>query len=138
MSETALMREMQIDASQLGARLFRQNSGMGWIGKAEKFNRAKTITVHPGDVVIRKARAFHAGFEGLSDLGGWSQLLIGPEHLGQTLAVYLQTEVKKDAPITEAQMRWIAAVNKAGGIAGVVRSHDDLVALISSKSRSNG
>lgn len=135
--EAPLMKELQIAASQLGARLFRQNAGQGWVGKAEKFSRAKTVAVQPGDVLIRKGRPFHAGHEGMSDLGGWSPLVIGPEHLGKTLAVYLQAEVKAGALTTEAQRRWIEAVNRAGGIAGIVRSHDELAALIATKSGSN-
>ena len=136
--ENSLMREIQIAASTLGARLFRQNVGQGWIGRAEKFTRAKTADVGPGDVLIRKARPFHAGFEGLSDLGGWVPVLITPEHVGETLAVTLQVEIKAGAKTTDAQLRWLDAVNSSGGIAGVVRSYDDLAALITSKSRSNG
>lgn len=137
-NETALMRQTQIAASQIGARLFRQNTGQGWIGRAEKFTRAKTVAVQPGDVLIRKARPFHAGFTGLSDLGGWAPVQIGPDHLGQTLAVYLQAEIKDGVRPTPEQLRWIEAVNRAGGIAGVVRSYDDLARLVSAKSGSNG
>ena len=138
MSEITLMRELQIAASQLGARLFRQNAGQGWVGKAEKFGRAKTVAVQPGDVLIRRARPFHAGHEGMSDLGGWTPVLIGPEHLGQTLAVYAQVEVKAGARTTEEQLKWIKAVNAAGGVAGVAKSHDDLAAILTAKSGSTG
>ena len=142
-NETALMRQTQIDASQLGARLFRQQTGMGWIGKgldgksAQPARSVKQITIYPGDVVIRKARPFHAGFTGLSDLGGWTPVEIKPAHVGETLAVTLQVETKDDAITTKAQLRWIEAVNRAGGIAGVVRSYDDLARLVATKSRSN-
>lgn len=136
-NETALMRQMQIAASELGARLFRQNAGQGWIGKSERISRAKTVALNPGDVIIRKARPFHAGHAGMSDLGGWMPVTIGHEHIGRTLAVYFQVEIKAGAKTTVDQVRWIDAVNRAGGIAGVVRSHDDLAALAASKSGSS-
>ncbi len=134
--ETPLMKELQIAASRLGARLFRQNTGMGWIGKAIHFKIAKKITVGPGDVLIKGARAFHAGFEGLSDLGGWTPVQITQDMVGETLAVYTQAEVKDGAQPSDEQLKWIAAVNRAGGIAGIVHNEGELQALLTTKSRS--
>lgn len=134
--ETPLMKDLQIAASRFGARLFRQQVGMGWIGKAIHFKIAKKITVGPGDVLIKGARAFHAGFEGLSDLGGWVPVTITQDMVGQTHAVYAQAEVKDGAQPTEEQLKWIAAVNRAGGIAGIVHNEDELKALLTTKSRS--
>ena len=135
-NEIPLMKELQMAASQMGARLFRQQVGQGWIGKAKRIARAGTVAVKPGDVVISAARPFHAGIEGMSDLGGWIPVKITPDMVGQTLAVYAQAEVKDEGRATVAQLRWIEAVIRAGGIAGVVRSHDDLAALLATKSRS--
>lgn len=134
--EIALMRELQIAASQMGARLFRQNAGVGWIGRAEKFARAKSVMVQPGDVLIRQGRPFHAGHEGLSDLGGWSPVTITPEMVGQTLAVFAQVEVKAGARTTDAQRKWIAAVNAAGGLAGIARDDVGLREILTAKSGS--
>ena len=83
--ETPLMRELMIAATRLGARMFRQNTGMGWIGKATRITRAKHVQVYPGDVILSNARPFHAGFEGLSDLGGWFPVTVTPDMVGQTL-----------------------------------------------------
>ena len=130
--ETPLMKELQAAASRLGARLFRQNTGKAWIGKADAPARiAKTVRLAPGDVVVRNARMFHAGFEGWSDLGGWAPVTITPDMIGKTVAVYVQAEVKDKGRATDAQLRWIDAVNRAGGIGGVIRSEDDLRALLS-------
>ena len=126
--ETALMNELRIHASELGARLIRQNTGVAWVGRTER--GPKTVRLGAGDVAIRAARRFHAGFPGWSDLGGWSPVLIAPEHVGRTLAVYTQAEVKDGARVTDEQTRWIDLVNRAGGLAGVVRSRDDLAALL--------
>ncbi len=128
MSEIDLMRNLQKLASTLGARLFRQNSGMAWVGKVERGPGVKRLGEH--DVVIRGARPFHAGFEGMSDLGGWVPVTITPEMVGQAIAVYAQVEVKENARVTEAQAKWIAAVNKAGGRAGVARNDNDLRSIL--------
>ncbi|MDX0262459.1 hypothetical protein GOC60_14850 [Sinorhizobium meliloti] len=133
MSETPLMRRLMKKATRLGARLFRQNTGMGWVGRSQRFDRPGTIEVRPGDVVIRNARPFHAGFEGLSDSGGWSPLVITPELMGATVAIYTQVEVKEDARPTTAQLDWIAAVKAAGGRAGIAHNEDELAAILSAR-----
>jgi hypothetical protein len=132
MSEADFMRQLQRLASTLGARLFRQQTGMGWVGrKIERIYAARKVRVGPGDVVIRGARPFHSGFDGWSDLGGWSPLVITAEMVGSTVAVYTQVEVKIDAATTEEQTAWIDAVNAAGGRAGVAKSDEDLTKILS-------
>lgn len=126
MSEIDLMRRLQIVASQLGARLFRQNSGMAWVGKPTRISRAQMIAVKPGDVVLRNARPFHAGFTGLSDLGGFVPVEITPDMVGSTIAVYAQVEVKDGAVKTDEQKDWIKLVNANGGRAGFAESERDL------------
>lgn len=128
MSEADLMRRLQKLASSLGARLFRQNSGMAWIGKAER--GPGTVRLGPGDVVVRNARPFHAGFTGMSDLGGWVPVEISASMVGSTIAVYSQVEVKLNGRPTREQIAWIDAVNRAGGRAGVARSEDDLKKIL--------
>lgn len=130
MTEADFMRRLQIRASQFGARLFRQQVGMGWVGKAERINMNRLVRVGPGDVVIRNARPFHAGVEGMSDLGGWVPVEVTPEMVGSTIAVYAQAEVKENARPTKEQIAWVDAVNSAGGRAGIVRSEDDLIAVL--------
>lgn len=127
--ENDIMRRLQKLASTLGARLFRQNAGMGWTGKVMK--GPGVFTLGPNDIVIRNARPFHAGHEGLSDLGGWVPVKIEPDHVGTTLAVYLQVEVKTSkGRATEPQKNWIAAVRRAGGRAGIARTDDDLRSIV--------
>lgn len=124
MTEIELMRRLQVLASKLGARLFRQNSGMAWVGKVER--GPGTFRLAPGDVVIRNARPFHAGFPGMSDLGGWVPVEVTASMVGSMIAVYAQVEVKVNARPTPEQLAWIKAVNKAGGRAGIARSENDL------------
>lgn len=128
MSEIDLMRRLQVLASSLGARLFRQNTGMAWVGKVER--GPGTFRLAQGDIVIRNARPFHAGIKGMSDLGGWVPVEITPEMVGTKVAVYVQVEVKAGARPTREQLAWIEAVRKAGGLAGIARSEDDLKAIL--------
>ena len=60
---------------------------------------------------------------GSADLIGWRAVTIMPEHVGQTLAVFLSIEVK--TPTGKArpeQLRWFKAVQSHGGIGMVARS----------------
>jgi len=130
MAEADLMRHLQKIASTLGARLFRQQTGMGWAGNTV-VKGPRSVTLGPNDIAIRNARPFHAGHEGLSDLGGWVPVTITAEHVGATLAVYTQVEVKfGKGRATDAQRNWIAAVQNSGGRAGVARTDDDLAAIL--------
>lgn len=106
---------------------------MAWVGKAVKISRPGLYPVKAGDVVIRNARPFHAGIEGMSDLGGWSPLVITADMVGETVAVYTQVEVKENARPTNEQKNWIDAVNKSGGRAGIARNDKDLIGIISAE-----
>ena len=126
------MRHLQRLATRLGARLFRQNTGMAWAGKVEK--GPGTRRLGPLDVVVRNARPFHAGVTGMSDLGGWVPVKITPAMVGQTVAVYAQVEVKTGTRPSDEQKAWIAAVNTAGGRAGVAHNEEELSRILLGKS----
>ena len=129
MSEADLMRRLQMAASRLGARLFRQQVGTGWVGKVTR-GPLPNISLGPNDVLIRNARPFKAGVEGMSDLGGWVSVEITPEMVGSTVAVVAQAEIKLNGRPTTQQLAWIACVNKAGGRAGIARSEKDLADIL--------
>ena len=72
MKEIDEMRLVQIEASKIGVKLFRNNVAVGWVGKSERVTAPTVVKVYPGDVIIRKARPLHAGLcVGSSDLIGW-------------------------------------------------------------------
>ena len=63
---------------------------------------------------------------GSADLIGWRTITIGPEHVGQRLAVFTSIEVKTPTGrIRPEQQAWLETVQKAGGIAIVARSVPD-------------
>jgi hypothetical protein len=116
-SHNELMRQVQLRATQLGARLFRQNVGMGWVGELEPgYPRPD------GTVLLRNSRPFHAGLtDGSCDLIGWTAD-------GRFLAVEIKTGSGR---LSAKQRAFIAAVNAAGGAAGEVRRVEDLDILMS-------
>lgn len=122
-AERALRIAVQRAVSPLGARWFRQNVGLAWQGER---------IVKTGDsVYLEHARPIRAGLcEGSSDLIGWTPVRITPEMVGQTIAVFTAAELKTGKQtVTDEQATFLEAVEKAGGIAGVVRSTADGVAL---------
>lgn len=132
MSDHALLTRILLACSRGPVRLFRNNVGVGWIGKLEKPSRPVQVMVFPGDVVLRKARPLHAGLtEGSGDLIGWVSREIKPEHVGQTWAVFASLEGKEGTGrLSPAQRGWMTAVTMAGGIAAEVRSVDDAIAAV--------
>ena len=132
MSEIELMREIQVEASKLGARLFRNNNGNGWVGQAIVVKQQGVQVVHPGDVVIRNARPFIAGLGvGTSDLIGFTPLVVTESHVGQTLAVFTACEVKYGkGKLTKEQDAFLKYVNTQGGIGCETRSLGDVAHCI--------
>lgn len=111
---------------------FRGNVGKGWTGKAERVAKAGFAKVEPGDVIVRKARVFDTGLPpGFSDLFGLRSVVITPDMVGQTIAQFVAMEVKTDTGrASDRQGNFLAAVRARGGLAGIVRSPDDALALI--------
>lgn len=122
MNETILGKKICLLASQLGHRIFRSNRGEGWIGKAIFFSKSANIEVYPGDVIIRKAKRIHFGLcNGQGDYIGFSKD-------GRFISVELKTETGN---IREEQILFSDAVNRAGGIAGIIRSEEEGFELLS-------
>lgn len=123
----------QIAASKAGARLWRMAVGFGWIagGKGTlKATKPTTVTMQPGDVLLRQARPFRAGVEGMSDNAGLVPVKITQDMVGQTVAVSLWVEDKQGSGRpTPEQKAWIAMVRGFGGRAGIARNEDDVVAI---------
>lgn len=133
--ENVLLKKFMLESSKMEARLFRNNVGMGWIGRTtgkEKLERS--VRVKPGDVVIRQARPFHAGFpKGSSDLIGWTPVLVTQDMVGRTLAVFTSVEAKTEhVSATAEQKAWIRTINSAGGIGVIARKIQDFVIAIAS------
>ena len=125
MSETDLIRRMLLESYDAGCVLFRNNTGMGWAGKLARHNGA-------GDVTLRNARPLHAGLcTGSSDTIGWANVIVTPEMVGKSMAVFMAVECKAKKGATSAdQIRFLHNVNRAGGIGIVLRDGESIVERI--------
>ena len=107
MAEADFMRRCLKRATELGARLFRNNTGV----LEDKRGVPVRFGLHPGS----------------GDLIGWTPVTITPEMVGQTVAVFTSVETKspRGRP-TKEQVTWAQVVASSGGLAGIARTDDDL------------
>lgn len=140
MNENVLGKKLCLIASNLGARIFRVNTGMGWVGETINFSKKTTLLkldMYPGDIIIRKARPLHAGLcEGGSDFIGWSSKIITQNMVGKKVALFTALEIKTLEGKTnknrlEKQQAFIDAVNNAGGIASIIKDEESAFELLS-------
>jgi hypothetical protein len=113
MSEAAIQQDIRLALGQCpGIRAFRQNVG------AYKDPRSGRV--------IRYGLA-----TGSADLIGWQSVVITEAMVGQRFARFLSIEVKTPmGRLSPEQETWRQAVLKAGGIAVVARSVDDIKFLV--------
>jgi len=119
-SERAIQNEILLAASDQGWTLFRNNSGIGWVGEV--------VRLKSGDLLIKNPRPLHAGLcVGSSDLIGWRPILVGSEHLGTVVAQFVGVEVKTPkGRESKPQATFRRVVTEAGGLALLARGPVDL------------
>lgn len=127
MSEAHVLQSIRLALSNGVTRLFRNNVGTAWQGEAQQLPN--------GGVLIRRAQRVKYGLAvGSHDLIGWRTVTVTPEMVGQRLAVFASIEVKSaTGAVSPEQEKWLAAVNQAGGRAGVARSVEDAEAIIAGR-----
>ena len=111
MSEQRIQQEIRLALGSGPVRLWRNNTGT---------------------LPDRQGRPVRFGLcKGSSDLIGLRSITIGPEHVGQTLAVFAAVEVKAQTGRTTPDQRaFIDAVAAMGGLAGVARSVEDAAQIL--------
>jgi hypothetical protein len=112
MSEAAIQQDIRLALGQTpGLRVFRNNVGA---------------------IKDRNNRLVRYGLcTGSADLIGWQSVVITPAMVGQRFARFVSIEVKTPSGrLSPEQETWQAAVQKAGGIAVVARSVDDISFLV--------
>jgi hypothetical protein len=104
--ETEIQNDIRVEASRLGARLFRYVVGTF-------YNRAR--------------KPCHIGTAGVADLIGWREVTITSDLVGQKLAQFVAVEVKTETgKVSEEQKSFLSAVEKSGGLAMVARSAKEI------------
>jgi len=107
LEETNIANEIRIEMAKKGASLFKNVRGLF-------YTRDKKRLVLAGLLA-----------DGASDLIGFRRVIVTPEMVGKTVAVFVAIEVKTLNPkryASQQQKDFIAAVIESGGLAGVARS----------------
>lgn len=135
-SENTNQRMIWLALGKLLCKLFRLNTGRAWISSLGP-KGVQRLT--DGSVHIKAARSIAMGFAypngdpvtGACDLPGWTEVKITPEMVGHVIPVFTSMEIKSGTgkPTTD-QLNWRDQVQAAGGIAGIVRSPDEAIAVI--------
>lgn len=124
-AETALTRKMLAEhGAHPDSRLWRNETGVFWAGKVVQRNVTPypiTVNLMPGQVILSNPSRVSAGLcVGSSDL-------IGIARGGRFLAAEVKTPNTRISP---AQPKFIKVVRDMGGIAGFVRTIDELGSLL--------
>lgn len=116
--EKAVQNAVKAMAQIKGCYLWRNNRGM-----------AKFPSKKGPDTWV----AYGVGPNGASDLIGYKPVKITPDMVGQTVAVFMSIETKREdgGVKSQEQIAWVEEVNKNGGIAGFASSVDDFLELLS-------
>lgn len=127
-NHTRLLHEILLAyGSRPGVRLFKQNTGAAWMGDEQR--------LPDGSILIRNARRVPFGLcPGSSDIIGWESVEITADMVGQRLAAFVAIEGKTGrGRASEKQQNFLAAVQVAGGRAGIARSPDDAGIILKSE-----
>jgi hypothetical protein len=111
MSEQQIQQQIRLALSRGDTRLWRNNTGT---------------------LLDRQGRPVQFGLcKGSSDLIGLRSVTIGPEHVGQTMAVFCAVEVKSaTGRLTAEQAAFIEQVQAMGGLAGVARTVGEAASVL--------
>lgn len=130
MKESTVQRSTWISLAQRAVArvtLFRTNSGKAWLSGAGPVKR-----LMDGTVAVPSGRPVGLGLcmingdtvPGLSDLTGWTEVVITPDMVGRTLPVFTVIETKESGGgrKRDNQINFVRQVQQAGGIAGFAAS----------------
>lgn len=112
------------------ARLFRNNTGTGWVGESVKRWRDEAGNEY---LTLKNPRPLHAGLvKGGGDYIGWTATEITPEMVGQSVAVFTSIETKRSrsARRTPEQKHFCETVKEAGGRAGFATTPQEALTII--------
>lgn len=118
------VQQILIACSKAGARMFRMQVGLAWIGSRITKNADGSITIHD-------PRPLKSGTVGMSDTGGWTSVIITEDMVGTKIAQSAWIEVKQGAGrLSKEQAAFIQAARLAGCRAGVARTVEEAVAIL--------
>jgi len=123
--EGYLIKQVQIDATRNGGRLFRNSVGMAWQGRVGEEYTLKDRNGAPIHVVELNGahRVAYGLTKGSSDLIGWQTVKITADMVGQTIAQFsaIECKTKRYSKATDEQDNFLLQVARAGGYAAIAR-----------------
>lgn len=121
---TSFIGEIVAKLSRGDTRLWRNNTGDGWVGKV--------IHREPGSITLEHPRVLHAGLcNGSSDLIGLRTIVITQEMVGRKVAVFTGIEAKLGSGReSEDQAAFRQFICRAGGLAGVAYTVEEAEAIL--------
>jgi hypothetical protein len=123
--ETPLKHRIQLAISSEDTRFWNNPVGEAWLGKAVRQPNGSFIILHPKRVVYGLC-------PGSSDLIGAVSRIVTPNMVGKRIAIFAGVEVKTDDGIvSDKQERFISTIQGLGGIAGIARSPEEALRIIS-------
>lgn len=138
-AESSVMRQSWLALAKVLTTVFRLNTGMAWMSNLGPRGVRK---LEDGSVHILAARPISVGFTypdgkpvtGACDLPGWTEVVVTEEMVGCKVAVFTSIESKstKGGRVSDDQRKWMSAVLRAGGIAGVANSPEAAVEIVTS------
>ena len=98
-------------------RLFKINAGEGWNGKV--------IRRTADSILIKNPRLIKAAPKGWPDLTGWTSIVITPDMVGDTIAVFTAEEIKGGRDrLSPIQKKFKALLVRMGAIYRELRDDD--------------
>lgn len=123
-SEAELLAQIMLACSRGQSRLWRTNAGIAWAGKIAEHTPRRLVLIDPHPVKL--------GPPGFADLNGFTSVTITADMVGSRIAVYSAVEGKVGRrQATAEQAAFIRLVREAGGRAGVARSVEEAVGILS-------
>lgn len=123
LSEMGVQSRGLLNAARAGFRLFRNNVGV--LRNPDTGQPVRYGLANDSPAINKKWKS--------GDLIGWRSVVITPDMVGQTLAVFTSRECKHEGwqysgdPHEAAQLNWANLVNQAGGDACFMASPDEFV-----------
>lgn len=122
-ASTALMNRVLLALSSAGRVVWRNTVAQGWAGKSEVLYPGQRYVARGGERLVHDPYPIKAGLcVGSGDIIGITRVVVTPDMVGKTVAVFSSWEVKSGTGRpTKEQVHFVRFVRESGGIAEVVR-----------------
>ncbi|MEX0583852.1 MAG: hypothetical protein WD185_09295 [Sneathiella sp.] len=119
-------------------RVWRNNTGQAWAGKAIPLQAGQSFRAQEGDVLVKAGYPVRFGLPGSGDIIGLERIRITPEMVGQDIARFCSFEVKgAKGREGEQQSKFRKMVRVMGGRAELVRDPDDINRMLGGADNDN-